>query len=572
MAKKTLVTAALPYINNVPHFGHIAGSHLPADIYARFCRSRGDEVKFIGGSDEHGTPSVVAAREIGVEPKKLVDALHGIHRRIYDAFNIDYTIYSRTSKPEHHEMTQSMFEKIRENGYLHDGFEDRFYCPNDQRFLPDRFVEGTCVHCGFESANADQCEQCTTVLQTSDLSNPSCKICGMEPELRETRNLYFELDQLSDELEEWIEGHQEDWKSHVYGEAMKWIDEGLERRSISREMSWGVNIPMDDFEDNVFYVWFDAPIGYMSFTKELGAEVFEEYWEDPEAEVVHFLGKDNIPFHSIFWPAMLMADGRYNLPENVVGYHYLNFEGKVFSKSRDVGVFCYNILDSDNELEVDAIRSYLTSVLPETRDSNFRWEDFRTHKNSELIAKLGNLLNRTLNMIGSYFDGTIDCSEPDSLRETDEEFIETIRERPNEIRTAYENMEFRKALRSVLQYARDGNLYLEQTAPWEAMSNDETEKARVSLALVLNLCRSLCITAAPILPEGMQRAWSNQLNLEGSVHDQGRWEETGNLELNEEHTIGTPEPLYDKLDEEDLERMKKQFATSPSLEDLVKNN
>lgn len=569
MTKKTLVTAALPYINNVPHFGHIVGSHLPADIYARFCRARGDDVIFVGGSDEHGTPSVVAAEEHGVDPETLVDSLHGLHKQIYEELGISYSIYSRTSRNLHHEMTRDVFSSLYDKGYIEEGVEEMFYCEQDERFLPARFVQGRCVHCGYESANADQCEQCTTVLKTFDLKDPTCKICGSEPILRESKNLYFQLGKLSDQLEEWIQKHEGQWKPHVYGEAKKWIDEGLESRSISREMNWGVNIPLDEYEDNVFYVWFDAPIGYMSFTREMGEETFEEYWEDSEVNIAHFLGKDNIPFHTIFWPAILMADDRYTLPEHVVGYHYLNFQGEMFSKSRNVGVFCYNLLKEDTEIDIDALRSYLTTVIPESRDSSFRWEDFQTHNNSELIGKIGNLFNRTLNMVQSYFDGHVGTIDAEDFSERDEELVDVINSKPDEIRTAYDQLEFRKALRNILEYAREGNLYLEETAPWEAMKDDRSERARISLSLTLSLCRSLAITAAPILPNGMEDLWNNQLCLSGSVHDQGRWEETGRIGFSEDYESGDPEPVYSQIDDEELQEMTAQFADSPSLSELL---
>lgn len=563
-----LVTAALPYINNVPHMGHIVGSHLPADIFYRYCRAKGYDAIFVGGSDEYGTPSAVAAKELGLHPQQLVDKLHEIHKRVYERLHIDYTNYSRTSHPSHHETVQDFFRVINAKDFVSKGKMNMYFCENDNIFLPDRFVVGTCPKCDYESANADQCESCTSVLSPNELIDPHCKNCESIPVMKESEHLYIRLDQLVESLDGWIEGKKDTWRNHVYSEAKKWISEGLRSRSITRDLEWGVKVPEEVLENKVFYVWFDAPIGYMTFTKELGDDIFDKYWRNPESQIFHFLGKDNIPFHTIFWPGMLLAHGGYNLPTNVVGYNYLNFEGQKFSKSKGVGVFCYNLLDSD--IDVDVLRSYLTTTIPETKEADFKWNGFMTVTNSELIGKLGNFFNRTLNLIWGNFHGQLNCSNPSGLNDNDNHLIEAIRKEPSSIGDLFFKVEFREAYRRIMHYASEGNIYLVRTAPWNLLKEGKIEEARKTLYLALNLCKSLAIVSSPILPESMQRLWTNQLNLSGSLTTPGIWDEATEINIRSDHKINKPGPLYQRIDDDRLQELENHFSRPHSLEELVR--
>jgi methionyl-tRNA synthetase len=565
--EKVLVTAALPYINNVPHMGHIVGSHLPADIFFRYCRAQGMDAILIGGSDEHGTPSAVVAKQMGLHPQQLVDKLHDIHCQVYRRLNIDYTNYSRTSNPLHHKVVQDFFRKIYDAGYTHHAPIDMYYCEHDRMFLPDRFVVGTCPKCDYESANADQCENCTTVLGPNELIEPKCKSCGTEPVIRKSEHIYFELDKLSQKLDTWIDSQRSVWRPHVYSEAKKWINEGLRSRSITRDLEWGIKVHDQGLADKVFYVWFDAPIGYISFTKELGEETFEKYWRDPDSKIVHFLGKDNIPFHTVFWPAMLMAHEGLNLPTNVVGYNYLNFEGQKFSKSKGVGVFCYNLLDSD--IDIDALRSYLTMTIPERKDADFKWEGFKTTTNADLIGKLGNFFNRTLNLIWKNFDGQLDYSCLTDISDIDRTMIEAIHNEPTAIGNQFFGAEIRDAYKRIMQYATIGNVYLDRTAPWNLLKEQRVEEAKKSLYLSLNLCKSLAIVSSPIVPESMQKLWREQLCMEGRLTEPGIWSKASTITLTREHRINKPEPLYARIDDKKLADLEQQFAQPHSLDALV---
>ncbi len=567
-SNRILVTAALPYINNVPHMGHIVGSHLPADIFYRYMRSKGVEALFIGGSDEHGTPSAIAAKELGLQPQQLVDKLHEIHQRVYRRLNIAYDNYSRTSNPTHHDTVKTFFERIRQNGFTHMGKIEMYFCQSDNMFLPDRYVIGTCPKCDYEAANADQCENCTAVLSPQELIDPHCKSCGSEPVMRESEHIYIELGKLADRLNTWVESRRGVWKPNVYSEAKKWLNEGLRSRSITRDMEWGIHLPVQGLEDKVFYVWFDAPIGYITFTKEMGQGIFEDYWMDPNSQVFHFLGKDNIPFHTIFWPSMLLAHGGLNLPFNVVGQNYLNFEGQKFSKSKGIGVFCYNLLDSD--VNIDVLRSYLTTVIPESRDADFKWDGLKAITNSELIGKLGNFFNRTLALVWKNFEGRLNYRGTVSSTDLDNHIIGVISTAPHAIGEAFARAEFREAYRRIMQYATEGNVYLNMTAPWTAVASGNSEEARRALYLAVNLCRSLAIVAHPILPESMQKMWSEQLNLSGSVSQVGLWNESTNIGLPADHSTKPPSPLYSRFDDASIASLRKHLSKSHSLEELVR--
>ena len=565
-----LITAALPYINNVPHMGHIVGSHLPADIFYRYSKMKGHNVIFVGGSDEHGTPSVMAAKDLGIPVKQLVDKLHEVHKKVYKKMGISYTNYSRTSSSTHHEVVKDFFNTVnKQEGIIHEGKVNMYYCEHDKMFLPDRFVVGICPKCGYDSANADQCEACGGVITPGELIEPKCKTCTAVPTMKESNHLYINLEKLSKDLSTWIKEKKDVWRGYVYSEAKKWLDEGLKSRSITRDMEWGIKVPLKGFEDKVFYVWFDAPIGYITFVKELGENYYNDFWKNKDTKIYHFLGKDNIPFHTIFWPAMLLANKEHNMPHNIVGTHFLNYEGKKFSKSKGIGVFCFNILDSS--INMDTLRAYLTTVIPETKDAGFKWEEYKNNTESEVIGKLGNFMNRTLSMIWKNFEGKLDV-DFDSLTnfdELDDSLIEAIKNKPKKIGELYSKLELREAYKTIMEYAREGNTYLERKAPWKLVKTD-IEEARKVLYLALNLAKSLAIVAFPIIPDGMQKVWTEQLNFLTKLGEQDVFDESVLINISKNHETKEPTPLYEKIDDERLEELKKELTKPHSMEDLVR--
>tara|TARA_B100000965_G_scaffold377734_1_gene372010 strand:- start:912 stop:2537 length:1626 start_codon:yes stop_codon:yes gene_type:complete len=536
MKKKVLITSALPYINNIPHMGHMVGCHLPADIFARYCRQKGYDVTFVGGSDEHGTPSVIAAGKEDKNIKDFVDNLHEIHKKIYERMNISYDIYSRTSDEEHFDMTQEIFLDIYNSGYVVEKEEELYYSEEDKMFLPDRFLIGECPSCRSE-ANSDQCESCGKVLSSKELVNPKSILSGSTPVLRKSTHLYLDLAKISSKLDEWLESKRDIFKKNVYSEAKKWIKEGLRARSITRDMSWGVPVPLDGYEGKVFYVWFDAPIGYMTFAKKLGVN-----WED--REIFHFLGKDNIPFHTVFWPSILIAANR-KLPYNVVGYNYLTFEGEKFSKSKSIGVFCTNI--HDESLDIDMLRFYLASCLPESKDSDFRWKEFRQVVNSQLIGNVANFFNRTVSMINKYFDGEISLSEMPSYPILSEKKIFS-----NDIGILFEKGEIRAGIKKILEFSSLGNSFIDSKEPWNLAKTDKKELSKV-LYSCLDHARTLAILMSPIVPDKMATFWKDQLLLTDVPSKPGLWNLEENFPLI--HKIGRPNPLYKRVDEEELTRI-----------------
>lgn len=542
--KKILVTAALPYINNIPHMGHMVGCHLPADLFARYCRQKGYDVTFVGGSDEHGTPSVIAARDAKKSVREFVDNLHEIHKKIYEKMNISYDIYSRTSTNNHEVVVQEFFNDIYNNGFISEKEEELYYSEEDKMFLPDRFLKGECPVCKSE-ANSDQCDSCGKILSAKELINPKSVLSGATPELRKTTHLYIKLDKISNKLDEWIESKKDLFRKNVYSEAKKWITEGLRERSITRDMSWGVKIPLEGYEDKVFYVWFDAPIGYATFAKELGKD-----WNDLEA--YHFLGKDNIPFHTVFWPSMLIAGNR-KLPQNVVGYNYLTFEGQKFSKSKGVGVFCQGILE--NEVDIDMLRFYLLSSLPESKDADFKWEEYRQVVNSQLIGNVANFFNRTVSMVNKYFDGSLSLKA--SLK--DDALDNAKKEYPKIIGEFFEKGELRAGIKKILEFSSLGNEFIDRKEPWSLAKTNREE-----LMLVLHKCldhaRSVAILMSPIVPEKMQQFWKEQLILKDAPSKPGLWELNEEFPLN--HKVGEPSPLYKRIDDDSLEELKEKLELS----------
>ena len=561
MSKKVLITAALPYINNVPHMGHIVGCHLPADIFYKFNLSIGNDAIFIGGSDDHGTATLISAKELNLTPDELIKKFDNIHRAIYKKLNIDYSINSGTNTKTHSEVTTDFFLKLDENGYISEKEDTMLYCEHDKIALADRFVLGTCPYCGYDQAYGDQCDKCGETYETSQLINPRCKFCNEKAVTKSTKHLYLRLDKIVDKLNDWIESKKDIWRPTVYKEAKRWINAGLKPRAITRDIPWGIKVPKKGYEDKVFYVWFDAPIGYISITKELGGEeLVNKYWKDKDAQIYNFIGKDNVPFHTVFFPSMQLANGEYNLAYNVVGCNFMNFEGQKFSKSKGIGVFCDGLLDSD--IDIDSLRAYLVTVFPESKDSDFKWEDFKGNTNSELVGKFGNFFNRTLNMIWKNFDGQLNfaLTKDVELNDFDKEMIDAIQNYPKQIKDIFQNTEFRNAYKHIMTFASVGNTYLEKTAPWTLIKNGQIEEAKKVLYLCLNMAKSLCIVANPILCNKTKEIWTQQLNFKGLPNDKGIWDNACEIDVKKEHKINAPKPLYARIDDDELEKLKEHFS------------
>ena len=561
--QRRLVTAALPYINNVPHLGHIVGSHLPADIFARYCRAKGYETVFVGGTDENGSTSEIAALKLGVPLAEFSDRLYQEHKKIYDWFGISYDNFSRTTKPIHRETVGEFFKTIYEKGFVKKGKMKVFYSPKENMFLPDRYVIGECPKCHYEEASGDQCEKCTSVLDPSQLKNPRSTISGGKIEIRETEHLFLSLDKLSPQLKEWIDS-QPLWRDQVKSLALGWIKEGLRPRCITRDLRHGVKVPLEGFEDKVFYVWFDAPIGYVSSTREVRTD-WESFWKDKNSEIYNFLGKDNIPFHTIFWPGMVIAHGDFRLPKNVIGLQYLNYEGQKFSKSKGVGVFCERLPELG--LEPDVWRHYLTQVIPETGDSEFRWKDFQERVNSDLIGNYGNYVNRVLNFVHSRLGGVITRPPEEKLTRRDKDLLVKIAEKRGKVEQLLEKAELRRAYSEILELSSEGNKYINDTEPWISIKNDP-QRANDIFYNSAVLLKSLAILSAPYLPQTSQKVWE-QLNLPDSPFNAERWNDVGE-DLGEKHQVNKPEILFRKLTDEQIVEYKDKASQGTDLKGYFK--
>jgi len=555
---KRLVTAALPYINNVPHLGHIVGSHLPADIFARYCRSKGYETVFVGGTDENGSTSEIAAFKLGIPLEEFSDKLHREHMKIYNWFEISYDNFSRTTRPIHHETVGEFFKTIYEKGFVKKDKMKVFYSAKEKMFLPDRYVVGECPKCNYKEASGDQCEKCTSLLDPTQLKNPRSTISGGKLEIRETEHLFLRLDRLSPQLKEWIES-QSSWRDQVKNLALGWINEGLRPRCITRDLKHGVNVPLEGFEDKILYVWFDAPIGYVSSTREARTD-WESFWKGEDSEIYNFLGKDNIPFHTIFWPGMVIAHGDFNLPKNVIGLQYLNYEGKKFSKSKGIGVFCERLPELG--LEPDIWRHYLTQIIPETNDSEFRWKDFQERVNSDLIGNYGNYVNRVLNFIHSRLDGTITRPPKERLTQRDQELLEKIVQKKEKIEQLLEKAELRRAYTEILELSSEGNKYIHDTEPWTAIKKD-SQRANDIFYNSAVLLKALAILSAPYLPKTSEKVW-NQMGLPGDPLSKGIWDTVGK-DLGKEHTVRKPEILFKKLTDDKIEEYKEIASQGTDL-------
>ena len=543
--KRYTVTSALPYANGPVHIGHLAGVYVPADVYVRYLRAQGEEVMFIGGSDEHGVPITIKARKEGCTPQDIVDRYHKIIKESFAELGISFDIYSRTSSKEHHETAAAYFKKLYEEGKFVEKVSMQYYDEEAGQFLADRYITGTCPHCGNEHAYGDQCEACGTSLNATDLINPKSALSGSKPVLKETKHWFLPLDQDEPWLRQWIlEEHKGDWKTNVYGQCKSWIDAGLQPRAVTRDLEWGVKVPVEGADGKVLYVWFDAPIGYISFTKQLKGADWEKWWKSQDTKLVHFIGKDNIVFHCIIFPSMLHADGSYILPANVPANEFLNLEGDKISTSRNWAVWLHEYL-KDFPGKQDVLRYTLCSNAPETKDNDFTWKDFQLKNNSELVAILGNFVNRTLVLTHKFYGGRVPACGP--LGEAEQELVKEIATFPERIGRSIETYRFREALAEMMNLARLGNKYLTDTEPWKLVKSDPERTATV-MNLSLQICANLAVLCAPFLP-----FTADKLHLMLNLPAKG-WQDAGKADLlMEGHTIGTPELLFEQISDEAIQ-------------------
>ncbi|MDQ2795390.1 MAG: methionine--tRNA ligase [Bacteroidota bacterium] len=535
------VTAALPYANGPVHIGHLAGVYLPADIYVRYLRSVGRDVKFICGSDEHGVPITIRAQKEGVTPQQVVDKYHALIRDSFKDFNVSFDVYSRTSSATHAEVSSSFFTKLNNEGKFIEQTTQQYFDEKAQQFLADRYIVGTCPNCGNENAYGDQCERCGTSLSPTELINPRSMLSGNQPILRDTKHWFLPLDQYEPWLREWIiEGHKNDWKTNVYGQCKSWIDQGLHPRAVTRDLDWGVPVPVPGAEGKVLYVWFDAPIGYISATKEAFPDEWELYWKDAGSKLVHFIGKDNIVFHCIIFPAMLKAHGEFILPDNVPANEFLNLEGDKISTSRNWAVWLHEYL-ADFPGQGDVLRYVLCANAPETKDNDFTWKDFQARNNNELVATFGNFVNRAAVLTHKFFEGRV--PELGELQPIDQDAFAQLAEFPTKIGELIENYRFRDALAEVISLARLGNKYLAETQPWHLIKTDAARTGTV-LNVSLQIAASLAPLLEPFLPESAQKL-ATMLNLELST-----WASAGRSDaLAAGHQLREAELLFGKIED-----------------------
>ena len=556
MTKRHLITTALPYANGPIHIGHLAGVYVPADIYCRYLRNKGEEVLLVGGSDEHGVPITIKARKENTTPQAIVDRYHEIIHKSFEELGISFDVYSRTTKPIHHETASDFFTKLYEDGKLIEKTSEQYYDEEVGEFLADRYITGTCPHCSYEKAYGDQCESCGTSLNATDLIAPKSALSGNTPVMKETNHWYLPLDKYENWLKEWIlEGHKEDWKINVYGQCKSWIEQGLQPRAVTRDLNWGVKVPLAEAEGKVLYVWFDAPIGYISATKEWceqNGQNYEKWWKDEETRLLHFIGKDNIVFHCIIFPVMLKAEGSFILPENVPANEFLNLENDKISTTRNWAVWLHEYLEEFKNKQ-DVLRYTLTTIAPETKDSEFTWADFQAKNNNELLAIFGNFVNRTVVLIHKYYEGIV--PEAGDYKAEEKEVIAKIAEFPNLIGASLDKFRFREALAEFMNLARLGNKYLTDTEPWKVIKTDP-ERVKTILHLSLQICACLSVLGEPFLPFTSAKL-QNILNI--NIH---RWSDGGKIDLLKAgDSINAPEYLFEKIEDAavavQVEKLKK---------------
>ncbi len=549
--KRYTITAALPYTNGPIHIGHLAGVYVPADIYARFLRQQGKDVAFICGSDEHGVAISMKAKKEGITPQEVIDKYNGIIKESFADFGISFDNYSRTSAKIHHDTASDFFRKLYDNGKFIEEVTEQLYDEKAQQFLADRFVTGTCPKCGNEEAYGDQCEKCGTSLNATDLINPKSTITGTNPILKSTKHWFLPLDQYDAFLREWIlEGHKNDWKPNVFGQVKSWLDDGLKPRAVTRDLDWGIPVPVEGAEGKVLYVWFDAPIGYISSTKEWAERVgkdWEPYWKDQDTKLVHFIGKDNIVFHCVIFPAMLKAEGSYILPDNVPANEFLNLEGNKLSTSKNWAVWLHEYLIDFPEKQ-DVLRYALTSNAPETKDNDFTWKDFQARNNNELVAIFGNFINRVVVLTNKYYDGII--PQPNELTEADEAALTELKAYPAVISSSIERYRFREALGELMNVARLGNKYLADEEPWKIVK-ENPERVKTQMYVALQIAAALSVLAEPFLPFTAQKLKSIL-----KIDNPFGWNDIAqNSDLVPAgHQIGQAELLFAKIEDEEIQK------------------
>ena len=555
--KRTTVTAALPYANGGVHIGHLAGVYIPADIYVRFLRLKGQEVAFICGSDEHGVPITIRAKKENITPQDVVDRYHALIKDSFEQFGISFDIYSRTTSETHKKVASDFFKKLLEDGKLEEGETEQLYDEEAHQFLADRYITGECPHCHHEGAYGDQCEHCGRDLSPTELINPTSAISGSRPVLRKTKNWYLPLNLYQDWLKEWIlEGHKE-WRPNVYGQCKSWLDLDLQPRAMTRDLDWGIPVPVEGAEGKVLYVWFDAPIGYISNTQELYPNDWKKWWQDPETRLVHFIGKDNIVFHCIIFPSMLKAHGDYILPENVPANEFLNLEDNKISTSRNWAIWLHEYLQELPNKQ-DVLRYVLTANAPETKDNNFTWKDFQERNNSELVAVYGNFVNRALQLTKKYFNGVVPaCGE---LLDIDKEVFNELKGVKEKVEGLLNNYKFRDAQREVMNIARIGNKYMTDCEPWKIWKTNP-ERVQTVLYVCLQLVANLAIAFEPFLPFSSEKL-RKLIKL-----NEAKWEQLGNTNiLTEGWELAEPELLFEKIEDEVIEAQLKK------LDDIKKAN
>ena len=538
--KRYLVTAALPYANGPIHIGHLAGVYVPADIYCRYLRLKGEDVIYVCGSDEHGVPITIKARQEGVPPQKIVDKYHKMIRESFNKFGISFDIYHRTTHPTHYQTASEFFKTLFNKGEFIEKTSQQYYDEDAGQFLADRYITGTCPRCNYENAYGDQCEKCGSSLSPDELIHPRSTISGSKPVLKETRHWYLPLDKYAPFLRKWILEENKHWKSNVYGQCKSWLDGGLEPRAVTRDLDWGIPVPIEGVKGKVLYVWFDAPIGYISATKDL-TENWQDYWKDPDTKMVHFIGKDNIVFHCIIFPAMLKAEGTYILPDNVPANEFLNLEGDKISTSRNWAVWLHEYLDEFRDKQ-DVLRYVLCAAAPETKDNDFTWKDFQARNNNELVAILGNFVHRSLVLTHKYFDGRVpSLNNPDNY---DNEVLGEIINIRKQVESNLDNFRFREALKEAMNLARLGNKYLADREPWILIRTDKEKTANI-LNVALQISANLSALIEPFLPSTSKKL-AGYLNM-----DPLKWSEIGNKNILEPgHKLKEPELLFEKIEDQ----------------------
>ena len=565
--KRTTVTAALPYANGGVHIGHLAGVYVPADIYVRYLRLKKQQVVFIGGSDEHGVPITIRAKKEGITPQDVVDRYHSMIKKSFEEFGISFDIYSRTTSDTHHKFAADFFRKLYDEGKLTEETTEQYYDEQAHQFLADRYITGECPHCHNEGAYGDQCEKCGRDLSPTELINPKSTISGSQPVLRQTKNWYLPLNEYQEWLKQWILEEHKEWRPNVYGQCKSWLDMDLQSRAMTRDLDWGIPVPVEGAEGKVLYVWFDAPIGYISNTKELCEAHPEQWgdwrqwWQDPETRLVHFIGKDNIVFHCIIFPVMMRAHGSYIMPDNVPAHEFLNLENDKISTSRNWAVWLHEYLE---ELpgKQDVLRYVLTANAPETKDNNFTWRDFQERNNSELVAIYGNFVNRALQLTKKYFAGNV--PQPGEYNDTDRQAISEFIDVKAQVEHLLDEFKFREAQKEAMNLARIGNRYITECEPWKVWKTDP-ERVKTILYVSLQLVANLSIAFEPFLP------FSSKRLRQMLAMDTFEWEQLGSTDiLKPGHQLGEPELLFEKIEDDVIQRqLDKLEATKRANEEAA---